>query len=208
MKQKAIVLYSGGRDSSLVAHLLDHFGYEVKLVTSNSGIVQGAPKDAQKAAKIIGFPHEVVKIPKQIIERAAEIAQEDGFPLHAVNYAHKQVLEVVTQKFSKKYTTIADGTRRDDRTPRLTYPEMQSFEARHNVAYFAPLLGFGHKTINHLSKRIFTYKEIWAGTKPTAEYETEIRAVLRKKKKGLDKKIFPKKHFHSVITGWAASGNL
>ena len=201
VNQKAIVLYSGGRDSSLVAHLLDHFDYEVKLVTSNSGIVPGAPKDAQKAAKIIGFPHEIIKIPKSIIERAAQIAQEDGFPLHAVNYVHKQVLEEVAKKFSKKYPTIADGTRRDDRTPKLTYPEMQSFEARHNVAYFVSLLGFGHKTVNSVSKQLFTYKEIWAGTKPTAEYETEIRAVLRKKKKGLDKLIFPKKHFHSVITG-------
>ncbi len=202
MKQKAIVLYSGGRDSSLVAHLLDYFGYEVKLVTANSGIVPNSWKNAAEAAKIIGFPHEILQIPKEIILRAAQIAEEDGFPLHAVNYAHKQVLEEIAKKFGKKYQTIADGTRRDDRTPKLTYQEMQSFEARHNVAYFAPLLGFGHKTINHLSKQFFTYKEIWAGTKPTAEYETEIRAVLRKKKRGLDKLIFPKKHFHSVITGW------
>ncbi len=202
MVQKALVLYSGGRDSSLVAHLLDYFGYEVKLITANSGIVPTAYRTAQTAARILGFQHEVLKIPQEIIRRAAQIAEEDGFPLHAVNYAHKQVLEIAAKKYGKKFPTIADGTRRDDRTPKLTYQEMQSLEDRYKISYFAPLLGFGHRTINTLSKKIFAYKEIYAGSKPTAEYETEIRAVLRKKKKGLDKKIFPKKHFHSVITGW------
>ncbi|HIJ98352.1 TPA: 7-cyano-7-deazaguanine synthase, partial [archaeon] len=95
---KAIVLYSGGRDSSLVAHLLDHFGYEVKLITANAGIVKNSWKTAAKAGKILGFKHEVLKISREIIKRAAEIAEEDGFPLHAVNYAHKQVLEVIAQK--------------------------------------------------------------------------------------------------------------
>lgn len=200
-KQKAIVLFSGGRDSGLVTHLLTHFGYDVKLITANAGIIKNSWKTAAAAAKILNLPHEVMKIPKQVVEDAAEIAIKDCFPSKAINYAHKCTLEIAAAKYGKKFQTIADGTRRDDRTPRLSYPEMQSIEARYGISYFAPLLGFGHKTINHVSKQLFDYREIYAGEAPTSEYEIEIRAIVKAKKAGLDKKIFPKKHFHSVIIG-------
>ena len=35
---KACVLYSGGKDSSLVAFILKNLGYEVELVTLNFGV--------------------------------------------------------------------------------------------------------------------------------------------------------------------------
>ncbi|HIJ98200.1 TPA: hypothetical protein H1009_03875 [archaeon] len=200
IKQKAIVLFSGGRDSSFVALLLDSLGYDVTLVTANAGISPNSWKTAAKPAKILGFPHELVKVEKYIYEEAAKIAEKDGFPLNAIKHIHLKVIEAIAHKYHKTHTTIADGTRRDDRTPRLTYPEMQSLEDRYKISYVAPLLGFGHKAVNHLSDVMFEYDKIWTGKKPTAEYEIELRLVLEKRKKGIVKKIFPKNHFHSVVT--------
>src|SRR3989344_750707 len=200
IKQKAIVLFSGGRDSSFVALLLDSLGYDVTLVTANAGISPNSWKTAAKPAKILGFPHELVKVEKYIYEEAAKIAEKDGFPLNAIKHIHLKVIEAIAQKYCKTHKTIADGTRRDDRTPRLTYQEMQSLEDRYKISYVAPLLGFGHKAVNNLSDMMFEYDKIWTGKKPTAEYEIELRLVLEKRKKGIVKKIFPKNHFHSVVT--------
>lgn len=198
---KAIVLYSGGRDSSFVAVLLGSLGYDVKLVTANAGIVKDSWKTAAKSAKILGFPHEIFKVEKYLYEKAAKIAEQDKFPLNAIKHIHWGVIQQIAKKYHKTHTTIADGTRRDDRTPRLTYKEMQSLEDKYNISYIAPLLGFGHKAVNHLTGLLFEYDKVWTGKKPTAEYETELRALLEKKRKGLVEEIFPKKHFHSVVTG-------
>ncbi len=204
-QQKAIVLYSGGRDSSFVALLLSSLGYDVRLVTTNAGIVKNSWKTAANSAKILGFEHEVLKIDKYIFEAAAKIAQKDGFLLNAVKHIHSNVLEKAAEKYRKSFGIIADGTRRDDRTPRLTYREMQSLEGRYKISYVAPLLGFGHREINFLSDSLFKYDKIFAGAKPTSEYETELRAVLVKNFPKSAKKIFPKSHFHTVVTGLKSS---
>jgi len=197
---KALVLYSGGKDSSLVAHMLREFGYDVLLATANAGIVEGA-KTAQEAAKTLGFPHEIFKIPAEIMEKAADMAQKDGFPLNAINYAHHEAVEAACEKYKGEHKVFADGCRRDDRTPKLTFPEMQSIEDRHGIEFNAPLAGISYKTINYLTEKIFKTKAIKAGSIPTSEYETEIREVLRKRGAGPEA-IFPEDHYHSIVTGY------
>ena len=122
---KALVLYSGGKDSSLVAHILRDFGYDVLLATANAGIVESA-KTAQEAAKTLGFKHETFSIPSEIIEKAADMAEKDGFPSHAINYVHHEAVEAACEKYGKDFKVFADGCRRDDKTPKVTLPEIQS----------------------------------------------------------------------------------
>jgi predicted subunit of tRNA(5-methylaminomethyl-2-thiouridylate) methyltransferase len=45
---------------------------------------------------------------------------------------------------------VADGTRRDDRVPRLERPAVQSLEDRHGVEYVVPLRGVGRATVDRL----------------------------------------------------------
>lgn len=201
MTKKALLLYSGGKDSSLVAYMLKTFNYKLKLVTANFGIVESA-KTAETAAKALGFEHEIYKLDSNTIEKAADIAEKDGFPLNAINFVHKKVLEKVAENYGKEYPVITDGTRRDDKTPKLTFPEMQSLEDRYSIEYSAPLRGMSYKTIKYLTDELFKTKVIQAGSEPTSEYETEIRAVLRTRNQNLEKNIFPKNHTHTIVTGW------
>lgn len=198
---KALLLYSGGKDSSLVAYLLQILGYDATLVTANFGVVKNSWKTAAQAAKILRMRHEVLKLPKEMAINAADIAEKDNFALDAINFIHRQTLEAMCKKYSKKFPLIADGTRRDDKTPKLKHNEMQSLEDRYKVEYSPILHGLSYKTINYLTSAIFKFETIYTGAKPTSEYETEIRALLRERKKGLDKKIFPKGHNHTLITG-------
>ena len=50
---KAAVLYSGGKDSSLMAVILDRLGYDVELITINFGIFNSSIP-AQESAKSLG----------------------------------------------------------------------------------------------------------------------------------------------------------
>jgi len=176
----SIVLYSGGKDSSLVAFILKKLGYEPKLVTANFGIMPDCIKTAKDAAKVIGFPFEVLSLDSEIIHKAAEICIKDGFPNNGINYVHHQALEKAAEKYGPD-ALISDGCRRDDRTPKLLFDEMRSLEDRHKIEYFSPLSGIGYKTINYLSEKLFILDSVKAGSIPTSEYETEIRAVLREK---------------------------
>jgi len=66
---KACVLYSGGKDSSLMAVILEKFGYNVELVTLNFGIFDSF-KPAAESASALGFKHRVFKADKTLIETA------------------------------------------------------------------------------------------------------------------------------------------
>jgi len=203
---KALLLYSGGKDSSLVAYFLKQWGYESLLVTANFGVVPDCIKTAQEAAKIIGFNHETLQLDKVIIEKAADMAQNDGFPLNAINHAHHEALEEACKKYGEEYKLVTDGTRRDDKTPKLTFPEMQSLEDRYEVEYSPVLQGLSYKTINYLTEKLFKTKTIRAGSVQTSEYETEIRAML--KERGINPlTIFPENHYHTIVLGWKKNGS-
>jgi predicted subunit of tRNA(5-methylaminomethyl-2-thiouridylate) methyltransferase len=193
---KAGVLYSGGKDSSLMAVILERMGLEVELVTANFGIYDSW-KPAHESASELGFKHRVINIDKSILEDSIQYIQEDGFPNRGINHIHHEVLEII----SKDYSLVADGTRRDDRVPRLQENEIRSFEDRNQVEY-VNLHGFGHKTIDNLSSKIFDIKKEESNRENNSDYEVEIRCLIDQMEgKGTSNSIFPR-HFQTRVVGW------
>jgi predicted subunit of tRNA(5-methylaminomethyl-2-thiouridylate) methyltransferase len=191
-------LYSGGKDSSLAAWILTRMGYEVRLVTVNFGILDSW-KYAKETAERLGFEHQVLYLPQDIIERAAEMALHDSHPNNAIQFIHEKALEALASR--PEVERISDGTRRDDRVPYLDLPKTRSLEDRFNVAYIRPLLGLGYKTINELVERLFEVEIGESEELEKSDYETELRHLLRER--GIDPlSIFPKRHYQSRVLGW------
>jgi predicted subunit of tRNA(5-methylaminomethyl-2-thiouridylate) methyltransferase len=195
---KVYHLYSGGKDSSLSAWILTRMGYEVRLVTVNFGILDSW-KYAKETAERLGFEHQVLYLPQDIIERAAEMALKDGHPNNAIQFIHEKALESLASL--PEVERISDGTRRDDRVPLLDLPKARSLEDRFNVAYIRPLLGLGYKTIKELVSRLFIVEIRESEELEKSDYEVELRYLLREK--GIDPlTIFPKQHYQSRVMGW------
>lgn len=193
---KACVLYSGGKDSSLMAVILEKLGYKVELVTLNFRIFPSF-KPAAESASSIGFKHRVFKADRALAQIAANIIINDGFPNNGINYIHKEALDLVSQD----YDVVADGTRRDDKTPKLKKREIDSLEGRRKVEYLT-LRGFGHKTINNLADMLFEIKKEQTSMENNSDYEIEIRYLINEieGEKAADK-IFPS-HIQSRVIGW------
>ncbi|AFK21804.1 7-cyano-7-deazaguanine synthase [Pyrococcus sp. ST04] len=197
MPREVYHLFSGGKDSSLAALILKKLGYEVKLVTVTFGVLDNW-KYAKETAEILGFEHEVVKMPIEILEEAAEMCIKDGRPGRAIQFIHEKALEFIA---SREYVErVSDGTRRDDRVPFLDIRKARSLEDRFNVAYIRPLLGLGFKTIRELVDDMFVVKEEESEKLEKGDYETELREILRKK--GINpRSIFPPRHIQSRVIG-------
>ncbi|WNY28559.1 hypothetical protein MmiEs2_07530 [Methanimicrococcus stummii] len=193
---KAHVLFSGGKDSSLSAMILEPY-FEVRLVTCNFGILPTG-EVAKQIADELGFSHMVIQPPMEILENAAEIVQKDGFPNGAINYIHRQVLEILAK--TDGVELIADGLRRDDRVPHLEQSEIQSFEDRHKVLYCSPLMGFGRFTINKMIESNLVITEEESAVILKCDYEAELREYLYREL-GEDEthKHFPKSHKQSRV---------
>lgn len=192
---KACVLYSGGKDSSLMAVILEKLGYTVELVTLNFGIFPSF-KPAAESASALGFKHRVFNADKAIIKNATNIILNDGFPNNGINYIHKLALDLV----ACDYNVVADGTRRDDRIPKLSGSEINSLEGRRSVEYIT-LRGFGHKTINNLSESLFEVKKEQTNMNNNSDYEIEIRYIINEVERKAADRIFPK-HVQSRVIGW------
>jgi predicted subunit of tRNA(5-methylaminomethyl-2-thiouridylate) methyltransferase len=192
---KTCVLYSGGKDSSLMAVILQKLGYEVELVTLNFGVFDSF-KPALESAKSLGFKHYVLNADTEIIEKATSIILDDGFPNNGINYIHKETLNIV----SDIYDVVADGTRRDDRIPKLNQREISSIESRKDIEYLN-LRGFGHKTINYLSSSLFQVKKEQSNMKNNSDYEIEIRYLINKMIRKNADEIFPA-HIQTRVIGW------
>lgn len=191
-------LYSGGKDSSLGAWILERLGYEVELVTVTFGLLDNW-RYAKGTAERLGFRHRVLELSGEVIERACERAIKNGHPNNAIQFIHERALETLASMPDVK--RVSDGTRRDDRVPFLDLPKARSLEDRFNVAYIRPLLGLGYKTIRELTEMLFIVEIRESEELQKSDYEVELRYLL--KEKGIDPlTIFPKRHYQSRVLGW------
>ncbi|MEA1894577.1 MAG: alpha hydrolase [Euryarchaeota archaeon] len=188
------VLFSGGKDSSLSAVMLEPF-FNVTLATCNFGFVE-AWKPAAKVASELGFPHEVLRIDGAILESAYELAVSDGYPNRAINYIHSCALSSA----AAGHGTIADGTRRDDRVPMLDLSDARRIEDRSGCMYVRPLLGYGRHAVDALVNDHLEIAEDESEEIEKSDYEVELRAMIEERHgAGMVHEIFPRHHLQSRV---------
>jgi len=171
------LLYSGGKDSTLAALLLDDF-YDVSLVTARFGITDDW-RHARDAAEHLGYPFRTVDVAVDVAEAAVERMCEDGYPRNGIQHAHEGALEAVA---ALDVDAVADGTRRDDRVPTVSRAQAQSLEDRHGVDYLAPLSGFGRGAVDRLVEATLDVETGPSEEIPRADYEGELRALLTERR--------------------------
>ena len=167
------VLYSGGKDSTLAALLLEEF-YDVTLVTAHFGVSDDWTH-ARETAAALDFEFERLELDPDVARDAARTIREDGFPRNGIQHVHQHALERLA---ADGYDAIADGTRRDDRVPTISRAQAQSLEDRHDVDYIAPLSGFGRSAVDRL---VDARLEVTVGPSEEidrADYEAELRAII------------------------------
>jgi predicted subunit of tRNA(5-methylaminomethyl-2-thiouridylate) methyltransferase len=191
------LLYSGGKDSSLAALLLDAF-YDVRLVTAQFGVTEDW-QHAARAAEALGYPFETVDLESGVAIEAADRMHSDGYPRNGIQRVHEHALEVVAA--DPDVTAVADGTRRDDRVPSVSRAQAQSLEDRHDVDYLSPLSGFGRGAVDRLVEASFELESGPSESVPKADYEGELRAVLteRHRERAVDE-VFPE-HTQTYVRG-------
>ena len=191
---KVGVLYSGGKDSSLMAIILQRMGLTVELLTANFGIYDSFIP-ASESAKALDLNHEVLNLDQEILEKTVDIVIEDKFPSNGISYIHGKVIEEI----ANSYPIVADGTRRDDRTPKLNTNQIRSLEDRKNVQYIN-LHGFGFRTIDTIANDLFEIEIEKSNEKNSSDYEVEIRSLIEEK--GYSSKDFFPEHTQSRVIGY------
>ncbi|WP_380681347.1 DUF7411 family protein [Salinigranum sp. GCM10025319] len=167
------LLYSGGKDSTLAALLLDSF-YDVTLVTACFGVTDDW-RHARSAAGELGYGFERVELDHEVAREAVDRMYDDGYPRHGIQRVHSHALERVAEL---DVTAVADGTRRDDRVPTVSRAKAQSLEDRYDVDYLSPLSGFGRRAIDRIVERTLDVESGPSEEVPKADYESELRALL------------------------------
>ena len=192
---KVAVLFSGGKDSSLAALLLEPFFDEIELVTFSMEGDQSWTRAAD-AAEELGHPHRRMVFPEEVGERALEILISKGFPNDALDYVHAIAVETI----AKECEFVADGTRRDDRAPKMDYSAIRSLEDRLHVQYLRPLAGLGQKSIRAMASRYLDFEEMLSLKHPASDFEVGLRYAL-KERHGQEKVdcIFPSNHTHTRV---------
>ncbi len=191
---KACVLYSGGKDSSLMGVTLQRLGFDVELCTVNFGVYDSFIP-ASLSAESLGFTHKVVNLDTDILDEACNMIMEDGFPNDGIKFLHENVVEEVASRFD----VIADGTRRDDRTPKLDKNQIRSLEDRKDIQYIN-LDSFGFKTINMVTSNLFEVSSERSNKDNNSDYEVEIRTLIDEKG-GNSTDIFPE-HYQTRVIGY------
>ena len=167
------LLYSGGKDSTLAALVLDSF-YDVRLVTGRFGITDDWTH-AEAAADRLGYAFEPIDLDRSVAEAAADILLDDGYPRNGIQHVHEHALERVADL---AVDAVADGTRRDDRVPTVSRAQAQSLEDRHGIDYLSPLAGLGRHAVDRLVAENLRVETGPSATVPKADYEAELRALL------------------------------
>ena len=191
---KAAVLYSGGKDSSFVAVMLKRLGLDVELYTANFGVYDSYVP-AGKSAEALGFKHNVLKMDKCILEKTCEMIMEDGFPNDGIKYIHEKTIETLAEN----HDIIADGTRRDDRTPKLNINQIKSLEDRKQVQYIN-LDSFGHKSVKLITENLFEISKEKSNKDNSSDFEVEIRTLIDEMG-GNSLDIFPE-HYQTRVIGY------
>ena len=191
---KAAVLYSGGKDSSFVAVMLERLGLDVELYTANFGVYDSFVP-AGKSAEALGFKHNVLKMDKSILEKTCEMIMADGFPNDGIKYIHEQTIE----RLAEDHDIIADGTRRDDRTPKLNINQIRSLEDRKQVQYIN-LDSFGHKSVKLITENLFEISKEKSNKDNSSDFEVEIRTLIDEMG-GNSLDIFPE-HYQTRVIGY------
>ena len=194
MSMKAGVLYSGGKDSSFVAVMLKRLGLDVELCTANFGVYDSYIP-AGKSAEALGFKHNVLKMDSEILDKTCDMIMDDGFPNDGIKFIHAQTVE----KIAEDYDIIADGTRRDDRTPKLNVNQIRSLEDRKDVQYIN-LDSFGHKSIKLITSNLFEISHEKSNRDNSSDFEVEIRTLIDEKG-GNSLDIFPE-HYQTRVIGY------
>ena len=191
---KAGVLYSGGKDSSFVAVMLKRLGLDVELCTANFGVYDSYIP-AGKSAEALGFKHNVLKMDLDILDKTCEMIMDDGFPNDGIKFIHAQTVE----RIADDYDIIADGTRRDDRTPKLNVNQIRSLEDRKDVQYIN-LDSFGHKSVKMITSNLFEISHEKSNKDNSSDFEVEIRTLIDEKG-GHSLDIFPE-HYQTRVIGY------
>ena len=194
MSMKAAVLYSGGKDSSFMAVMLKRLGLDVELCTANFGVYDSYVP-ASKSAASLGFDHKVLNLDFEILDKTCDMILKDGFPNDGIKFIHESVVEEVAER----YDIIADGTRRDDRTPKLTVNQIRSLEDRKDVQYIN-LDSFGHKSVKLITSNLFEISHEKSNKDNSSDYEVEIRTLIDEKG-GNSLDIFPE-HYQTRVIGY------
>lgn len=191
---KAGVLYSGGKDSSFVAVMLERLGLDVELCTANFGVYDSYIP-ASKSAEALGFKHKVLNMDFNILDKTCDMIMDDGFPNDGIKFIHAQTVE----KIAEDYDIIADGTRRDDRTPKLNINQIRSLEDRKDVQYIN-LDSFGHKSVRLITSNLFEISHEKSNKDNSSDFEVEIRTLIDEKG-GNSLDIFPE-HYQTRVIGY------
>ena len=184
------LLYSGGKDSSLAAVLLDRF-YDVRCVTGSFGLTDDW-EHAARAADALGFSFDRVDLDPDVAAEAAATMVADGYPRNGIQRVHEHALETIADR---DVDAIADGTRRDDRVPTVSRAQAQSLEDRHGVDYLSPLSGFGRHAVDRLVEATFEVEQGPSEEVPKADYEDELRTLIADEHgTAAVKEVFPAHH--------------
>ncbi|HOB18230.1 MAG TPA: alpha hydrolase [Candidatus Methanoculleus thermohydrogenotrophicum] len=191
---EAGVLFSGGKDSALAAILLAR-DYGVELNTCVLDPDREVP-GVQAAAAALNLPFRRRVLGRDLLEEAVDLLLSCGYPNDAINMIHRAAIKTL----AGEYTIIGDGTRRDDRVPRLERSEVQHLEATTGCSYVRPLLGYGKPEVERLAGKLLVVQYGEAGSIGSGDYEQEIRRAVRDR--GIDPALFfPPRHLHSLVVG-------
>ena len=192
---RTAVLFSGGKDSGLSALLLEPFFDEIELVTFSFGH-DDAWKVAAGAAAALGHPHRRMVFDEGVLNIALDSLLATGYPNDALDYAHSVAVETLAHE----YEFVADGTRRDDRSPKMDWSAIRSLEDRLHVNYLRPLAGLGGRAIRAMVAQYLIYEELPSDRYPASDFEVGLRYALAERNGENEvERIFPANHKHTRV---------
>ncbi|ERG88966.1 MAG: putative PP-loop ATPase [halophilic archaeon J07HX5] len=192
------LLYSGGKDSTLAALVLEPF-CSVTLLCGTFGATDDY-EHAMATASAVGLPARRLTLDPTVARAAAERIVTDGYPRNGIQQVHEHALERAS---ATDVDGVADGTRRDDRAPTVDRSLAQSLEDRHGVAHLAPLAGMGRSAIDTFVEAALVVETGPSEAIEAGDYEGELRALIaRKHGRNTVDQVFPE-HSQSQVTGRA-----